>query len=403
MPWVLKMTLLLLGLLILIYLYLSVKISSVVKQITNTNETIVKLFAVFIPVYLLSYPLVGLIGYISGFQGIISSLRLGNRIFDAFFTYPFWFGLVFAIQTLFPILIIDIVKLFITPFVTSSIQMKINFLYPRLIILISLTMALYSGVKIYADSNSIKLNTINLKSSNLPPSLNALKIVHISDIQADIRTGREKIDRYINLVNSLEPDIVVFTGDLVTYGTEHIPVAVEMLSRIKSKFGIYSCVGDHDYWAGIGNIANEMRKYGLRLYDNENINLKIDGANIGLTLVTNIYSKRPSSEILSELALKNNSDFKIFITHQPSENLVKFAHDNGYKIFLAGHTHGGQVVFSIFGYKLIPSKIETKYVSGSYQLGSMLINVNNGLGFTLAPIRFNAPAEVTLIKLSSQS
>lgn len=397
------MTLLLLGFLILIYLYLSVKISSVVKQITNTNEAIIKFFAIFIPVYLLSYPLIGLIGYLSGFQSIISALRFGNKFFDVFFTYPFWFGLVFAIQTLFPILIIDIVKLLIAPFVASPIQTKINFLYPRLIILISLTTALYSGVKIYADSNSIKLNTINFKSPNLPTALNSLKIVHISDIQADIRTNREKIDKYISLVNSLEPDIVVFTGDIVTYGTEHIPVAVEMLSKIKSRFGVYSCVGDHDYWAGLENIANEMRKYGLRLYDNENINLKIDGASIGLTFVTNIYSKRPNSELLSELALKNNSDFKIFITHQPSENLVKFAYDNGYKIFLAGHTHGGQVVFSIFGYKVVPSKIETKYVSGSYQLGSMLINVNNGLGFTLAPIRFNAPAEVTLIKLFSQS
>ncbi|MEN3039186.1 MAG: hypothetical protein ABDI07_08580, partial [Candidatus Kryptonium sp.] len=104
-----------------------------------------------------------------------------------------------------------------------------------------------------------------------------------------------------------------------------------------------------------------------------------------------------------KLASQNKADLKIFITHQPSENLVKFAHENGYKIFLAGHTHGGQVVFSFFGYKLIPSKIESKYASGYYYLNSMLINVNRGLGFTLAPIRFNAPAEVTLIKLSSQN
>lgn len=403
MPWVLKMTLILLSLLILIYLYLSVKISNAVKQIVTVNQKIVRFFAILIPLYLISYPIIGFIGYLSGFQGIIYAFRFGDKTFDTFFTYPFWFGLVFAIQAFFPILIIDIAKAIISPFVTLPIQMRINFLYPRLIFLISLTIALYSGVKIYTDTKSINLNTINFRSPNLPPALNGLKIVHISDIQVDSRTGKDKVEKYINFVNSVEPDIVIFTGDLVTSGTKYIPIAVEMLSKIKSRFGVFACIGDHDYWAGLENISKEMKKYGMKLYDNENVNLKISNATLGLTLVTNIYSKRPDEETLFKLASQNNADLKIFITHQPSENLVKFAHDNGYKIFLAGHTHGGQVIFSIFGYKIIPSRVETKYVSGYYQLGSMLINVNRGLGFTLAPIRFNAPAEITLIKLSSQN
>ncbi|MFN3135478.1 MAG: metallophosphoesterase [Candidatus Kryptonium sp.] len=397
------MTLILLSLLILIYLYLSVKISNAVKQIVTVNQKVVRFFAILIPLYLISYPIIGFIGYLSGFQGIIYAFRFGDKTFDTFFTYPFWFGLVFAIQAFFPILIIDIAKVVISPLVTSPIQMRINFLYPRLIFLISLTIALYSGVKIYTDTKSINLNTINFKSTNLPSALNGLKIVHISDIQADSRTGKNKLEKYTNFVNSVEPDVVIFTGDLVTSGTKYIPIAVEMLSKIKSKFGVFACIGDHDYWAGLENISKEMKKYGTKLYDNENVNLKISNATLGLTLVTNIYSKRPDDETLSKLASQNNADLKIFITHQPSENLVKFAYDNGYKIFLAGHTHGGQVIFSIFGYKIIPSRVETKYVSGYYQFGSMLINVNRGLGFTLAPIRFNAPAEITLIKLSSQN
>ncbi|MCS7228732.1 MAG: metallophosphoesterase [Candidatus Kryptonium sp.] len=396
------MTLLLSGLLLLIYLFLSIKVSNAVKQVANVNHKIVKFFAIIIPLYLLSYPLIGLVGYIGGFQSIISAFRFGNKILDVFFVYPFWFGLVFAIQTILPILVIDILKLIISPLVASVIQMKINFIYPRLIILLTITTALYSGIKIYKDTNSIELTTINLKLQ-IPPSLNGLKIVHISDIQADAKTQREKMEKYIKLVNSLEPDIVVFTGDIVTYGTTYIPIGVEMLSKIKSKFGLYSCIGDHDYWAGINFISSEMKKYGLKLYDNENTIIKIDSTTIGLTLVTNIYSKRPNNDELLNLASQNKADLKILITHQPSESLVKFAHENGYKIFLAGHTHGGQVVFSFFGYKLIPSKIETEYASGYYYVNSMLVNVNKGLGFTLAPIRFNAPAEVTLIKLSSQN
>ncbi len=394
------MTLLLLGLLILIYAYLAIRITSAVKQVFNiTDRSLIRFLGVSIPLYFISYPILGLVGYLLGVQGIISQFRFGSKIFDAFFTYPFWFGLVFAVQTLLLFLALDITRLILSFVKVYSLQIKMAFVYPRLILIIFFASVLYSAVKIYIDTNSIKVNTIDLKVKNLPPTLKDFKIAHISDIQADNRTGEEKLAKYIDLLNSLQPDITIFTGDAVTYGTEHIPVAIKMLSKAKSKFGLYSCVGDHDYWAGLKNINDEMSKYGLRLYSDENVLLKIDGAKIGLTFVTNIYSVRPKIEILNELALQNDADLKIFVTHQPSENLVNFAYENGYKIFLAGHTHGGQVVFSFFGFKLIPSRVETKYVSGYYRLGSMLVNVNNGLGFTLAPIRFNAPAEITLIKL----
>jgi len=393
------MTLILLGLLILIYMYLTLRISGAVKQVMSVNQGVLKFLTIFIPVYLASYPIIGLVGYLIGVQAVISHFRFGSKAFDVLFTYPFWFGFVFVIQTLFPLLVLDIAKAILSFVKVYSFQTKLSFIYPRLILSIAVAGAIYSAVKIYTDTNSIKINTVNFKVRGLPRALDNLKIAHISDIQADNRTGEEKLSRYINLLNSLQPDIVVFTGDMVTYGTEHIPIAVKTLSKVKSKFGLYSCIGDHDYWAGIENIKNEMKKYGLRLYDNENVKLKIDGASVGLTFVTNIYSSRPKVESLSELSFQNDADLKIFVTHQPSENLVNFARDNGYKIFLAGHTHGGQVVFSFFGFKIIPSRVETKYVSGSYNLGSMLVNVNNGLGFTLAPIRFNAPAEITLIKL----
>lgn len=393
------MTLLLLGLLVLIYAYLAVRITGAIKQTFNIERGLIKFLTIFIPLYFISYPIIGLVGYLFGVQGIISQFRFGGKIFDALFTYPFWFGLVFAVQTFLLFLAVDITKFILSFVKVYSLQTRLAFVYPRLILILAFASALYSAVKIYIDTNSIKVNAIDLKVKNLPSTLKGFKIAHISDIQADNRTGEEKLAKYVDLLNSLQPDIVIFTGDAVTYGTEHIPIAVKMLSKVKSKFGLYSCVGDHDYWAGLKNINDEMNKYGLRLYSNENAILKIDGAKIGLTFVTNIYSVRPEIETLNKLASENETDLKIFVTHQPSESLVNFAHKNGYKIFLAGHTHGGQVVFSFFGFKFIPSRVETKYVSGYYRLDSMLVNVNNGLGFTLAPIRFNAPAEITLIKL----
>jgi predicted MPP superfamily phosphohydrolase len=394
------MTLLLLGLLLLIHIYLSSKISFALRQLGFNH---LKFLTLFIPVYFLSYPLIGLFGFLLSSQAIISTFRFGNKIFDAIFTYPFWVGLVFALQTFFPLLLIDIARLILKSTALALNQVKLNIIFPWLIILTAVVNLIYAGVKTYIDTNKINISTATLKVDNLPGILNGFKIVHISDIQADERTGREKIERYINIVNSLEPDIVIFTGDIVTYGTKHIPLAVEMISKVNSKFGVYSCIGDHDYWAGVENINTEMAKYGLKLFDNENVKLKIDGATLGLTFVTNIYSERPQMDILENLASSNDADIKIFVTHQPSESLVKFAKERNYKLFLSGHTHGGQVVISLFGFEIIPSRIETKFVSGFYDLGSILVSVNRGLGFTAAPIRFNAPAEVTLIKLAPGS
>jgi hypothetical protein len=186
----------------------------------------------------------------------------------------------------------------------------------------------------------------------------------------------------------------------VTYGTEHIKEGAEMIGKLKTKYGVYACLGDHDYWSDPELIVQSLRKRGVTILENGNFSLNVKSSKIYMTLVTNIYSERPNEQILKTLANQDaGSALKIFITHQPSNGLVEFAAKGNYDIFLAGHTHGGQIVFSLFGIEAAPALLETDYLSGQYRFGSMLIDINNGLGLTLAPIRYNAPASVTLIKL----
>jgi predicted MPP superfamily phosphohydrolase len=78
---------------------------------------------------------------------------------------------------------------------------------------------------------------------------------------------------------------------------------------------------------------------------------------------------------------------------------VELAAERDYDLLVAGHTHGGQIVFPLPGFLLTGSSFETKYVTGFYDVKSMMVSINNGLGLTLAPIRYLAPAEVTLIVL----
>jgi predicted MPP superfamily phosphohydrolase len=234
----------------------------------------------------------------------------------------------------------------------------------------------------------------------LPAELVGLRIVHVADIQVDRRTNGSKLETYIQTVNGLNPDLILFCGDAVTSGTEFVDQAAEAIGKLQARFGTYTCLGDHDYFAGRDLVFNRLRSRGVAVLENETTTIPVDNASIVITGVTNVYRNQLSNGIVDKLARgRPEGSISILLTHQPSTWLVETAADQKYDLFVAGHTHGGQIVFPLPGFLLTGSSFETKYVTGFYNVGSMLVSVNNGLGLTLAPIRYHAPAEVTLIVL----
>lgn len=89
-------------------------------------------------------------------------------------------------------------------------------------------------------------------------------------------------------------------------------------------------------------------------------------------------------------------------SHQVSDLLVTRAQQNNYALLMAGHTHGGQVRVPFFGKTYSASDLETPFISGQYKEGDLFINVNEGLGFTLAPVRYNVPPSITFIELTNE-
>jgi predicted MPP superfamily phosphohydrolase len=417
MPFILKIVLSVSIIFILVYSYVSSRIIGALRLITGWNHLFIKLAALAIAVYVLIYPLIALATYFSGSEHFSSAIREGNKFIDYVFMYPFWLGVILTLQVGVLFLSLEIIRFL------SSLIFKpeiIRLAHAWLVLLISAICLVYVPAKVYFDTKTVRTERVEVMIPNLPENLDGFKIAHISDLQADNRTVKPRMENYINAVNKLEPDIVVFTGDLVTYGQEHIDIGAEMMGRLKARYGVYACLGDHDYWANPEMIVRSLGEMGLIVLEDEDYALDIkpeksglsgpivpiqDGAFTGsakvqMTFVTNIYSKRPNEEILKTLATKDtNSALKIFVTHQPSEELIRFAAKNNYDIFLAGHTHGGQVVISLFGIKLTPVLFETSFLSGQYRFDSMFVNVNNGLGLTFSPVRYNSPATVTLIEL----
>lgn len=313
--------------------------------------------------------------------------------------YWFWFGLVFVFQLATWMIIADVLKLIVRFF--SDDQGWINRIHTNTALLLFIVIFCYTGWKVHRDTTHIEIQKTTLSVKGLPESLEGFKIAHITDIQGDRYTGRRQIARYIQKVNDQNPDLVIFTGDLISYGTDYIKQSAEELGNAKASYGTIAVVGDHDYWAGVEHVKGALKKENIPLLRDENHTIQIGSTtSVLVTGVTEVYSKSSNPQIVDSLASStHNTSLKIFASHQIVDHIIRSANKNGYNLLLAGHTHGGQIRVPFMGMSFSASERETEYVSGRYKEGSLTINANNGLGFTLGPIRYNAPPNVSVITL----
>lgn len=270
----------------------------------------------------------------------------------------------------------------------------------RAMLLFAALALVYTPIRAYTDTRQIRVREQVIASEKLPAEIAELRIVHLSDLQLDARTDASLVRRYIERANALQPDLAFFTGDTVTSGTEYIEAAAAWLGAVRARYGIYACLGDHDYWADPRRVPESLSRHGVVLLDDASRSLELGPISLHIAGVTNIYRRRPSSETLARLAAeKPAGHFSILIAHQPSPSLVQWAKEQEYDLLLAGHTHGGQIALPFFGLRLALARLETPFVSGAYDVGTLWVNVTNGLGLTFAPLRFHAPAEIVLLRI----
>jgi|SRR5690554_1551262 len=328
--------------------------------------------------------------------------------FHYLIVYPFWIFILIIIQTILILLLIDLLRIIFYPFYRKH-KNKVTSYARKFTFLLTGFFVLYVPGRIVYDYYVVSIRIKEYNVQNLHPDLQGFKITFISDIQADRYTDRTRLNRYIQKVNSTEPDIVLIAGDLITSTPNYINLAAEMVGNIKAKYGVYSCLGDHDHWSyrndhqrSVREMTNALAKYGIRMINNDNLILKVDDAEMKFSFITNTYVARLSGEPLDSLLNSDGHDFKTLIVHQPGDFLIEKARRYNYNLFLAGHTHGGQVTF-IFPYlKISPTMFETQYMRGDFYFDDMLMIVTRGLGMSLVPFRYNSTPEITVIILNDK-
>ncbi|MDZ7343534.1 MAG: metallophosphoesterase [candidate division KSB1 bacterium] len=400
MSWFLRMTLLVLPAVLAAYAYVGWRIAVTIGQLTSWPRPAIRWGTIAAATYLNLYPLLLLVAGILQITAITNTLRGGKRWADLLFTFPFWGGLIIVVELLPLLLAIDLSRFALWPLFQKYRPLWMKW---QALITVSLfaMIAIYVTARIIHDTYSVRLSKTDVRIPNLPAELEGFRIVQLSDLQADPYTGERKMQKYIDLANAQHPALILFAGDLVTRGTDHIAQGANMMGRLKARLGVYSCLGDHDYWAGAEAVARQLNRQGVITIEDSVVTLSASQSKISLTIVTNVYSRRPAVQTLENLRQQRPDDASVhlLLSHQPSPVLVEFAKENGYHLFLSGHTHGGQVVFKPLGMPVSVSHFETPFYSGFYQIGNLLLSVTNGLGLTVAPVRYQAPAEVTLLTL----
>lgn len=258
-----------------------------------------------------------------------------------------------------------------------------------------------------------QLKEVELILENLPESFDGYRLVQISDIHARSYANRQKsLQRIVGIINNQNPDLIAFTGDIITLDASELGPIKEILKELNAKDGIVAVVGNHDY--GIYSDPSHKRPSGEILSDvikgektmgwnvliDENITISRNQDSIAVVGVQNTSPSRhfPSKGNLNKASEGTEGMFRILLTHDPMHWEAEIL-GKDYPLTLSGHTHAMQ--FSLLGW--CPSRYIFKQYRGLYSEGQQHLYVNIGLGETILPFRIGTPPEITLITLRSRS
>ena len=251
---------------------------------------------------------------------------------------------------------------------------------------------------------------------DIPSAFDGYKIVHISDLHlSTFNDNPRQLQRFVDSINALEPDMICFTGDLVTFGTSEAEPYTTTLRQLQAKDGVVSVLGNHDFLIYNHTLVDdkmrqreveaiaqyEHEQLGWRVLRNENTVIERVGERLTIVGVDNTVGKGQGFSTINRgdlsKAMADAEGFCILLTHDPSHWRSEVVPVTDIPLTLSGHTHSAQV--RVFGWT--PASWMFKEAWGRYDEGGQTLNVNAGLGCTL-PVRVNCPAEITLISLHKQ-
>jgi uncharacterized protein len=252
------------------------------------------------------------------------------------------------------------------------------------------------------EPNHLVTKTFEVGIANLPDALVGLRIAQISDIHYGDFLGEAHVTEVVRRTNELRPDLVVITGDFVTsgggkkkrFGAIEAPPCAKVLSGLRSQFGSFAIMGNHDAGSDPNYITSALEHVGIRVLRNASFPIERDGGRLWLAGTDDVLERAARVDLTFHgiphgepvVALVHEPDFADVIAKQ------------GAVLQISGHSHGGQVRIPLLGAPVLPP-MARKYPLGWYRVRGMQLYTNPGVGVINLPIRFDCPPEITAFTL----
>jgi uncharacterized protein len=254
-----------------------------------------------------------------------------------------------------------------------------------------------------------RIERVDIPVANLPPALDGLRIVQLSDIHAGEFMPIPEIRRAVAIANQAAADVAVITGDFLSSRGDPLAECIAELGRLRAPLGVWGCNGNHEIYADAEHDAELLfSANGMRLLRQSAAQLTRNGASLNLIGIDYPRTRTGQIPTLNGAESLVRSDIpNILLSHDP--NTFYRAAQAGVELSLAGHTHGGQVNVQLLHSSLNPARSLTSFVAGLYRLPmthdrnetprQASLYVNRGVGTLGIPARIGANPEITLLTL----
>ena len=255
----------------------------------------------------------------------------------------------------------------------------------------------------------IDVKTTDITLADLPKNFEGYKIVQLTDFHIGVYAGTPRqVEKIVEKVNSLHPDLVVFTGDLVNTSPEELPQFMKILSGFDAPDGVISVLGNHDYciyhrYTGddtpqkaVARVVKGEKEMGWKLLMNESVQIRRGNDSIAIIGVENAGDRHfpDKADLKKAMAGVPADECKILLSHDPSHWRREVIPDTDIPLMLAGHTHAMQFKLGNFS----PSQWTYPEWGGLYSEEDQQIYVSTGIGGNIA-FRFGVYPTIDLLIL----
>jgi predicted MPP superfamily phosphohydrolase len=313
------------------------------------------------------------------------------------------------------IFVIFISILFFTNYVFSETQSLV--IVPIIGLLSGFVPFFFILYGIFKTVYKFKIHHHSIAFKNLPKAFNGLKIVQLSDIHLGSFNYRYTIlERAVEKINELQPDIIFITGDLVNNYAWELRGWKRVFNNLKAKKGKFAILGNHDYgdyseWTSAEEKLENFEAI-KQFYNDINFKLLLNTSEIleekdGEIAIIGVenWGKPPFKQygdLKKALASVEHVSFKILLSHDPTHWSEEVINYKDIVLTLSGHTHGMQAGFQRKNFQWSPIQYNYKHWAGLYKEGQQYLYVNRGLGWLGFPGRLGMRPEITFLKLEQK-